>query len=323
MLLQQASASDELTAMVVAELYKWCPALSYLHFFKEPGNGTTEPYAADNNGTFENRALGSAFGTTALAPAYGTFALKIIGKTIQLDVAYEDRYFGNVAAAADGVASEFKRQLKNWAENAGRNLMYKLLNDTSVTANQFNGIKKIIADQVTAGDATRVISSGTNGHQVILGSDNAATLSQQKFIEFIDQLIESVDGGADYVLMDNQLLTRLSSVAKGLCTVSLNEWGAKIGNYNGTPIIPTLRNYDGSRIIPFTETIGTSTDCTSVFAVRSREKADLTCMTTASGMKVYPMQKVGNFYEVMPQLQMDMAALSKRCVAQLKGIRIG
>jgi hypothetical protein len=322
MLLNKASASDELTTMVVAELFKYCPALSYLHFFKEPGNGTTEPYGADVDGTFENRALGSAFGSATLAPAYGTFTLKIIGKTIQLDVAYEDRYFGNVAAAAAGIASEFSRQLKSWAENAGRNLMYKILNDTSATANQFNGIRKIIADQVTAGDSTRVISSGTNGHQIVLGSDNAATLSQQKFIEYLDQLIDSVDGGADYILMDNALLTRLSSVAKGLCTVSLNDWGAKVGDYNGTPIVPTSRNYDGTRIIPFTETVGTSTDCTSVFAVRSREKAGLTCMTTNSGLFVYPMKQVGNFYQVMPQLQMDMAALSKRCVAQLKGIRI-
>jgi hypothetical protein len=314
MLIYQASAGDAVTAMTLNELRKFCPMLEHLHFFKEDGSGAVERLGDDINGTITNRAVGSPFTTDDVAPDYGNFALKILGKTIRLDVAYEER--------GGDVASEFELKLRNWAQNAGRNLQYKLINDTSATANQFNGLRKIIADLVTGGDSTRVITAATNGHQVVLGNDNAAKTAQQKFIEFIDMLIDAIDGDAGCLMMDNQLLTRLSSVARDQCIISLNEWGAKVGSYNGVPIVPTSRAYDGSRILPFTETVGTATDCTSVFAFKSSEKADLTCMTTRSGFKVYPIQKVGNFYEVMPQLQMDMAALSKRCVAQLKGIRI-
>jgi hypothetical protein len=315
MLLFQASAGDATTSMVLNELRKYCPMLEYLHFFRENGSGATERYGDDVDGTFANRAVGSAFGTQDLVPGYGTFALKIIGKTVRLDVAYEER--------GGDVPSEFQVKLRNWAMNGGRNLLSRLVNDSSATSNQFNGLRRIIADLVAAGDSSRVLSPWTNGLQVVLGNDNASRIAQQKFVEAIDLLVESVDGGADCILMDAQLLTRLSSVARDHCSISLNEWGAKVGEYNGIPIVPTSRNFDGSRIIPFTETVGSSTDCTSVFAFKSSEKADLTCMTTPVGFKVYPMQKNGNFYEVMTQLQMDMAPLAKRCVAQLKGVRLG
>jgi len=315
MLLFQASQGDELSQMVLTELRKHCPALEYLQFFSDSGSGATERYGDDIDGTFGNRSIGEGFGAQTVAPVYGTFALKIIGKTIKLDVAYEER--------GGDVPSEFRVKLKNWAENAGRDLMSKLLNDNATTdAEQFNGIRKLIADLVTAGDTTRVISSGAAGMQVVLGNDNTAKTAQQKFVEKIEELCDAVDGGPNVIMMDQRLLTRLSTIAKEQCSISLNEWGATIGNFRGIPIVPTGRKYDGSRIIPYSETVTTSTDCTSVFAFRSSEKANLTAMTTPVGMKVYPMEKSDNFYSVMPQLQMDLGVLSKRCVARLEGIRL-
>jgi hypothetical protein len=315
MLLFQASQGDELTQMVLTELRKHCPALEYLHFFRESGSGSTERYGDDINGTFGNRSIGEAFAEQTVAPVYGNFALKILGRTIKLDVAYEER--------GGDVPSEFRLKLKNWGENAGRDLMGKLLNDNATTdAEQFNGIRKLLADQVTAGDATRVITAATNGLQVVLGNDNTAKTAHQKFVELIEELCDAVDGGPNLILMDMKVLTRLSTVAKDQCSISLNQFGATIGDFRGIPIVPTGRTYSGARIIPATETVGTATDCTGIFAFRSSEKSNLTAMTTPVGFRVYPMQKVGSMYEVMPQLQMDLGALSKRCIAKLAGIRL-
>lgn len=324
MLLYQASAGDPVTNMVLGELRKYAPILEYLHFFKAPGAGTRERQGDNIDGTLATRALGAAFTETAFTPGYGDFALKILGKTLKLDVAFEER--------GGDVPSEFQLKLKNWAMNAGRILMYYMIDgdsdaddggDPAVNLEQFDGLRKIIADLVTAGDSTRVVSLGSAGLQVLLGNDNAARKSQQQFLEGLENLIEMVDGGADCLMMDGLLLNRISAVARDQCVISVNEFGAKVADYQGVKIVPTSRKFDGSRIIPYSETVGASTDCTSVFAFKSNEKADLTAMTTTAGLKVYPIQKVGSFYEHMVQLQMDMQPLSKRCVAKLAGVRLG
>lgn len=317
MLLYQASAGDAVTSMVLNELRKWAPFLEFLHFFKADGSGATERYGDDIDGTFATRSIGEDFDSQAVAPEYGTFALKILGKNVKIDIAYEER--------GGDVPSEFQIKLKNWAMNAGRNLMYYLIDGNSATnSEQFNGLRKIIALLVAGGVDDRIISpAGGNGIAIPLGNDNTARKAQQQFLELLDNLIESVDGGANCLMMDGLLLNRINAVAKEMCTITLNQWGATVGDYKGIPIVPTSRKHDGSRIIPWTETVGTSTDCTSVFAFNSQEKANLTAMTTRTGLKVYPMEKVGNFYQHMVQLQMDMAALSKRCAAKLEGVRLG
>ena len=317
MLLFQASAGDSVTSMVLNEMRKHAPILEHLQYFKAPGSGASEVRYGDNiNGTLGTRSIDEDFGVEKVAPTYGQFALKILGRNVRIDTAYEER--------GGDVPSEFQVKLRNWAENAGRSLMGYLLNgDASTNAEEFNGLRTIIADLVTAGDDTRVITPATNGMILPLGNDNSARSAQQKFFEQLDKLIEAVDGGANCLLMDGWLLNRISAVAKEQCVISLNEYDARVDTYNGIPIVPTGRKYDGTRIIPHTETVGTSTDCTSVFAIRSAEKAHLTAMTTQVGLKVYPMQKVSNYYEHSVQFQMDMAALSQRCVAQLEGIRLG
>lgn len=304
-------------------LRKYAPIVEHLHFFRQPGSGAHERFGDDIDGTFDTRSIGTDFDIQAFAPAYGDFALKIIGKNLRLDTAFEER--------GGDVPSEFLLKMDNWSENGGRDLMFQFINGDSaaddgatppVNLGQFDGLRKIIATLVTAGDSTRVISLGTNGLQVALGNDSSSRLAQQKFIEGLDNLIESIDGGADCLMMDGQLLTRLSTVARDQCVINLNEFGAKIGNYNGVKIVPTSRKYDGSRIIPFSEHVGTSTDCGSVFAFKSAEKAHLTAMTTSVGLKVYPMEKIGNFYQHTVQLQLDVKPLSKRCVAKMTGVRL-
>lgn len=314
--LYQASAGDEVTSMVMTELRKFAPFLEYLHFFKEDGSGATERKGDDIDGQLATRVIGDDFTAKTVAPSYGTFALKILGRNVRIDIAYEER--------GGDVPSEFKVKLKNWSFNAGRSMSYFLIDGDSTTdATQFNGLRKIISLLDAAGVSDRIISPWTNGLEVPLGNASTERKAQQQFIEALEELVGAVEGGADFLMMDYTLLTRLSSVARDMCTISLNEFGARVGDFQGVPIVPTYKKYDGSRIIPYDETVGTSTDCTSVFAAKSAEKAHLTAMTTKTGLKVYPMEKIGNFYQHMVQLQMDMAALSNRCVAQLKGPRLG
>lgn len=318
MLLQQASAGDELTTMVVNGLRKYAPVLEFLHFFKDSGGSARERKGDDIDGTIATRSIGEDFAAQTVAPVYGDFALKLYGKNVKLDVAYEER--------GGDVPSEMKLKLENWSENAGRSLMKHILNgDPAVDAEQTTGIKKHIANLYDDGDGdtTRIVGLGTNGLQVTLGNSDTAKKSHQNFVEGLGKLIGEVEGGADCLLMDFTLLQRLSTIAADQCQITMNQFGVLIGNFRGVPVVPTWREFDGTLLIPYNETVGTSTDCTSVYAFKSGEKKHLTAMTTKVGCKVYPMEKVANFYQHHISFQMDLGMLSNRCVAKLEGIRLG
>ena len=111
MFLQQISAGDEVTLMVVEEVRKNAPLLAFLHFFVEPGGAASLRKDADINTAAAFRAIGSDYATNDVAPAYAAFALKVFGKTLRVDRAYEER--------ASDIPSEFARQLRAFARTLG------------------------------------------------------------------------------------------------------------------------------------------------------------------------------------------------------------
>ena len=314
MFLYQISGSDKPTLDVVTQLRKFCPILDYLHFFPQDGSSAHERYSDNIDGTFDTRSTATTFDQEEFSPVWGDFVLKGYGKIVKLDTLIEEQGFN--------VASEMALKLMSWAENAGRSLQSRFMDDdTSVNAEQTNGLKKLVS-LATASDSTRTVTfGGDNGGQVLTGNDNAARKSQQGFIEALKVLVANV-GGANCLLMDFNMLARLSTIASDICIVTLNEFGAQIGSFMGVPVVPLWHKFDGTPILPFTETVGTSSDCGSVYAFRSGQKAHLTAMTTKVGLKVYPMQQVSEKYQHLIQFQMGLGTLSKQCIGRLKGVRL-
>ncbi len=315
MFLYQISGGDKPTQDVISAIRKYAPILNYLHFFAQDGSSAHERFTDNIDGTFDTRSTATSFDTEEFTPVWGDFILKAYGKTVKLDTLVEEQGFA--------VASEMAIKLLSWAENAGRSLQSRFMDDsTAVNAEQTNGLKKLVA-LATVSDATRTLNAGgDNGLQVLTGNDNTARKSQQALVEQIKNLIANV-GGANCMLMDFALLSRLSTVASDICDITLNEFGVQIGNFLGVPIVPLWNKFDGTPIMPWTETVGTSTDCNSVYAFRSGEKAHLTAMTTKAGLKVYPMQLVTDKYQHLVQFQMGLGTLSSQCIGRLKGIRLG
>jgi hypothetical protein len=313
MLLHEISGSDEVTRLVMDEVRRNAPLLDQIQFFTEPGGAANKRKDAAINTAAEFRALGSDFNKTEGAPAYAAYALKVFGKTLKVDRAYEER--------GSDIPSEFKRQLKAFARTLGKNMQYYLLlGDVAVSALQFNGMKKTIAGLAAS---QTIADMGVNGLQVVTGSDNAARVAQQKFVESLNNLISAVDGGASCLVMNSKVWSRLSTIARDSVSTTTNEFGRKIFVYNDTPIVHAGYAYDGSDILPQTETRGTSTDCSSVYALRSEEDAFWSLMTTKSGLKVYPMMQVGNFYEQTVELQCDSGEpLNARALAVMPGVRL-
>ena len=313
MLLYEISGGDELTRLVLDNVRLTAPLLDYIHFFYQPGGSALVRADADVNTQGGFRTISNDFAAKIEAiPVYGSFALKILGKTMKLDRAYEER--------GGDIPSEMKRELTAFGQTLGRNINeYLITGDSTLTPAQFNGMKKTVA----ALNASQTLTdSGVNGFQVTAGISDTAVSSQQKFKEMLQVLIASVTGGAQGLIMNSRVWSRLSSIAADECDSTIDQFGRRITTFSGIPVIWAGFKYDGTEILPLTETKGTSTDCTSIYAFRSAEQAYYSLMTTRNGLKVYPMVMNGNFFEQTVELQADSQSLNIRSLAVLPGIRL-
>lgn len=303
---------------------KEAPLLDHIHFFVEPGGSAV----MNKDGEIQSQAGFRQLNTDYTEkdqgdPDYADFALKIFGKTLKVDRAYTKRQgLRGGSDTAIAVGSELGRQRRRFARNLGRNLNeYFLTGSTAVSNLQFNGLRRAVLVQQPETQTLDVL--GENGLQVLSGNDNTAKKSQQKFVEALNSLISAVAGGAQVLQMNSNVINRLSTIARDNVSTTTNEFGRKIKTFNDVPLIPAGYKYDGTELLPLTETLGTSTDCTTVCALRSEEAAYWSFMTTPEGLSVYDPVLVGNFYEQTVEFQLDSGEpFNNRSLAVLPGVRL-
>lgn len=131
--------------------------------------------------------------------------------------------------------------------------------DTAVDANSFDGLKKRLT-------GAQVIDAATNGLEIVGTTEE----TRYAFFEKLDELIAAVVGGVDALYMNKMILARIKSAARriGKYETSRDQFGKKIDTYDGIPLIDIGTKADGSLIIPQTETQGTSSAASSIYAVR-------------------------------------------------------
>lgn len=313
-------AQQEVVSIVRAE----APALDFVHFFVEAGGAASLNKDGEIQSQAGFRSLNEDYASKDQGdPSLAAFALKIFGKTLQVDRGYGKRLGlrgGEDQALAIG--SEMGRQRRRFARNLGRNLNRFILNgSTAVSTKQFNGIRRAVAAQQPASQTLALL--GDNGLQVLTGTDNAAKKSQQAFVEALNELIASVAGGAQMLQMHTRVINRLSTIARDNVSTTVNEFGRKIKTFSDVPLIPAGYDYDGSELLPFSETVGTSDDCSTIVAMRSEEAAYWSFMTTPGGLTVYDAQLVGNFWEQTIEMQLDSGEpFNNRSLAVLPGVRV-
>ena len=128
--------------------------------------------------------------------------------------------------------------------------------NTATDANSFNGLKA----RLTGG---QVISSGANGAAI-----NTDTASRQTFFDQIDALIALVPG-VDVLYTNAAVLSKFRSAARRetFSQSTVDSIGRTVDAYNGVAIVDIGNKADGTPIIPQTETQGTATAASSVYAV--------------------------------------------------------
>jgi hypothetical protein len=278
--------------------------LEFAEFYSIVGNAdNTRKAATATGGQF--RAINSDFPNNVVDAQFANPVLKIFGDKVQVDRAHERR-------GAD-IASVRATELLNFADNLGLQFQYYFFNGAQ-SGTQFNGLKAIIPNG-------QKITAATNGLDVPLGNSDTAKSKQQKFLELLNQLIEIVKGGAQVLYMNSYALSRLTSIAREYIQYQVNEFGKPVPYYNGIPVRNAGYDKDGNLVIPMNETVGTSNDCTSVYAVRFGEKTDLSIATNV-GVEVKDLGLVENFYVHSVELDACPVLLNNKAVARLEGIRI-
>jgi len=132
--------------------------------------------------------------------------------------------------------------------------------DTAVDANSFDGLKKRVT-------GAQIISAGTNGAPIV---GNGGT-DAHAFFDALDALVAAVPGGADAIYSNAAIRAKIMSAARRLGGSDfMNEslTGKRVPTYNGIPLLDIGTKADGTLIIPQTETQGTSTVATSIYAVK-------------------------------------------------------
>lgn len=312
----QNSSNDnpELSAIAVNELIEAAPILEVAEFYTHSGNADKPRKGAATVGG-SSRALNADFVGNVATPQFGDVALKIIGDKVIIDRAHQRR--------GQDIGSVVIEELQSVARGIGRHFMDLFVNaDSDAVATVFNGLKKQIV-----GSDILLLEAAENGAQVILGNDNAAKRSQQMFKLYIDQLLAEV-GGASFLLANRKTLGYLRAIgmeyvrSANMQDIFSNAGNRLIGDYFGVPVFDAGYKKDNATpVIGNDEVQGTSENCTSIYAGKFGEKADLTFATNI-GLEVKDLGLVGAQRQISIELDTDLVRLSPACAKRLAGIRL-
>ena len=229
------------------------PILQALPFIEITGNGLT--YNRENTNpaaTFFNVGDTWTEGTPTFSQITAT--LSIVGGDANIDnfllttrSNLQDLQAAVIRLKAKAVQQKFEDTFVN--------------GDTAVDAKSFDGIDKL-----------------TTGGQIATMGANGATMTLAK----LDEVIDLVKGGPPAMLLmskrSRRTLNNLARTTGSFLQTDRNEFGQMVQFYDGVPL-------GVSDYISDTKTVGTSTDCSTVYAMQMGEGA-LAGLTAPGGLQV-------------------------------------
>lgn len=186
--------------------------------------------------------------------------------------------------------------------------------DVAVDANSFDGLKKRLT-------GAQVLSTGANGAPVL----GASSADRQTFLDQLDALIAQVAGGPDVFYMNRAIRSKIMSAMR-----RENQYVEPVGerrdpSYQGIPMIDIGTKADGTNIITTTETQGTSTDSSSIYAVRyGRDESDQAVTgLTNGGVQVKDLGEIDAkpVFRTRIEFFCGLATFGGKAAARLIGVR--
>ncbi len=299
------SYKPEMTRMAVEAMLASHPLLPLVEFHDIIGDAE---YVENNvnvtGGT--GRVKGTDFSASNVARDYQAPALKIFGDARTIDQAEQRR--------GKNLNDFLQRVLMSLSRNAGLNFANKLVHGTSSTS-MWNGIAALC-------DSGQKLALATDGAVIPGGNSDTNRALQQAFFEALDTVISYVVGGASAVLVNSRLHARLTNVYREAFTFPIgnSDVGMKIPSYGGLPFVPMGRDASGNETLPFTETVGQGTTCSSIYVV-SLAEGDQLSVASNTGINVY-LSKSEEKYRLTPEGDFVPTLFNTKAVAALTGIKL-
>lgn len=249
-------SQDMLLKGVVETIIEESAVLRYLPFVQVVGNSLRYNQEL-TPGIVDFYAVGDTWTESAMTVAERTAQLAILGGDADVDAFLQQTYSDpndlralTVAAKAKALANKFNDTFFN--------------GDSDVDAKQFDGVKKLSA-------GARTMSRGADGAPLDLTQ--------------LDELIDTIKPGMPHALfMSKKTRRKLSSLRRASGSVletGLDSFGRRVLTYDGIPV-----EVDDN--IPDNEVKGTSTACSSIYAVQFGFQTGL-CGLENGGIQVQPL----------------------------------
>jgi len=284
-------SNDTLLVGVIETIIYDSPVLQLLSFIEIVGNGLT--YNRENQAASVSfYDVGDTWAESTPTFTQVTATLKILGGDADVD---------NFLAATRSNLQDLQAaivQLKSKAVQQKFDDGF-VNGDTAVDAKSFDGIDKLCVSGQT-------LSMGTNG----------GTLTLEK----LDELIDKVKGGKpDMLLLSRRSRRKLTSLSRGagsgMLETDRNQFGQVVQFYNGIPI--GVNDW-----IADNKTVGTSSDCSTVYALQFGEGA-AAGLTSPGGLQV---ERVGSLEtkdatRIRVKWYVSLALFNTLKLAKLTGVR--
>ena len=251
-------SNDILLSGVVETIIKDSPILQRMPFIEIVGNGLTynRENAAPTAAFFD---VGDTWTESTPTFTQLTVTLKIMGGDADIDnflIATRSN-LQDLEAAVVQLKAKAVRQLFETTFVAG---------DVAGNPKSFDGLDKLT-------DAGQSISMGANGGSLTLDK--------------LDELVDQVKGGKPEMLLmsrrSRRIVNKLARNSGSLLETDRDEFGTMLTFYDGIPI-------GVSDYISDTQTVGTSTDCSTIYAFQMGEGA-LSGLTAPGGLAI---ERVGS-----------------------------
>ena len=193
--------------------------------------------------------------------------------------------------------------------------------DVAVDTNGFDGLKKRLT-------GAQVVSAATNGLAI-----NTDDTTRHTFFDKLDKLVAAVPGlnGTNGALYANRsVLAKIRSAGRrigGVDMVREDLTGKRVLQWNGISILDAGQTAAGAEILPLTETQGSSSLASSIYAVRFGEGEGDQAVTglTNGGVQVYDLGELETkpAYRTRIEFYTGLAVFGGKAAARLTGVLNG
>jgi len=310
--LAEISASDRLSQLAVSTMISERPIIGQFEFYPHPGNSDNPRKQSGASGG-GYRSVNSDWADNEVNPDFANMILAILGDKVETDVAHERRGFD--------IASVRASDLRQFARDLAKFIVDQHVNGGGQGSSppQLNGLQSLLPM-----NDSQAIYAEDNSTALTLQAGNAdSTVSaHQKLKVKLHELIESIDGGAEWIMMSNRLKALITSVFESNVERTADEFGNEFPTFNGVPLLKADKAPDGSEVIAQDEQPGSiTTDTQSIYAGRYGEKADL-AMSTNVGVEVIDRGQEDSQWVYNVELDAQQKRLNDEAVGRLAGIEI-